>query len=142
MLTLETERHVLREFAMTDWDALNTILTVPLVTRYMHFASWDEDQRRAWLARIVQEAQDPHRAVYNRVITLRSGCMLIGWLGIGGTTHPSAEGARGRFLWHGYLQGAVFAYEFSVLGTRRIIAECETQNTASARVMQKSGVHY
>lgn len=37
---------------------------------------------------------------------------------------------------------AVFAYEFTVPGTRRIIAECEVQNTASARVMQKSGMIY
>lgn len=47
MLTLETERLVLRDFAMADWDALSTILSDPLVTHYMHFASWDEEQRRA-----------------------------------------------------------------------------------------------
>ena len=50
-----------------------------------------------------------------------------------------------RFWGHGYMPEAVravFAYEFSVLGTRRIIAECQPQNTASARVMQKSGMKY
>ena len=35
---------------------------------------------------------------------------------------------------------AAFTYEFTVLGTQRITAECETQNTASARVMQKCGM--
>ena len=63
MLTLETERLVLRDFVLADWDALNTILSDPLVTRYMHFASWDENRRRTWLAQIVQEAQNPHRVV-------------------------------------------------------------------------------
>jgi len=48
-------------------------------------------------------------------------------------------------MWLGYMPEAVravFAYKCSVLGTRRIIAECETQNTESARVIQKSGIHY
>jgi len=47
MLTLETERPMLRDFVMADWDALNTILFDSLKTRYMHSASWDGDQRRA-----------------------------------------------------------------------------------------------
>ena len=38
--------------------------------------------------------------------------------------------------------GAAFAYEFTVLGTQEIIAECATENIASARVMQKSGMAY
>ena len=37
---------------------------------------------------------------------------------------------------------AVFTYEFTILGTHRIIAECETPNLASARVMQKCGMAY
>ena len=37
---------------------------------------------------------------------------------------------------------AAFAYEFTVLGTQEIIAECATENIASARVMQKSGMAY
>ncbi len=152
MPTLETERLVLRKFALTDWDALNTMLSDPFVTRYMHFASWSEEQRRTWLAQIVQEAQDSPHDRYNWAITLRSDGRLIGWLVIGETTHPSEKGAREcgyalhrRFWGQGYMPEAVRAgctYEFTVLGTRRIIAECQTPNTASARVMQKSGMTY
>ncbi len=50
-----------------------------------------------------------------------------------------------RFWGQGYMTEAaraIFAYEFTVLGTRRIFAECETPNTASERVMQKSGMIY
>ncbi|MFI5273733.1 MAG: GNAT family N-acetyltransferase [Ktedonobacterales bacterium] len=35
---------------------------------------------------------------------------------------------------------AVTAYEFGVLGSRRIVAECEAPNHASARVMRKCGM--
>jgi RimJ/RimL family protein N-acetyltransferase len=38
MLTLETERLILRDFLLEDWDALNAILSDPQVTRFMHFA--------------------------------------------------------------------------------------------------------
>ena len=46
MPTLATERLLLREFAPNDWDALNAIVTDPVVTRYTHFGGWDERQRR------------------------------------------------------------------------------------------------
>ena len=151
MPTLETERLLLRDFALTDWEALNAILSDPQVTRFMHFASWDELKRRAWLTWLVQDTSNPHRDAYNWAITLRSNGILIGWLGIGGTTHPSESNTREcgyalnrRFWGQGYMPEAlraVVAYELTALGTRRIMAECETPNTASARVMQKSGMH-
>ena len=37
---------------------------------------------------------------------------------------------------------AAFTYAFTVLGTRLIHAECERENTTSARVMQKCGMEY
>ena len=35
---------------------------------------------------------------------------------------------------------AAFMYEFTILGTQSITAECETPNIASARVMEKCGM--
>ncbi len=150
MLTLETERLFLRDFSIKDWDALNAILSDQEVTRFMHFDSWDEAKRREWLARLVQDAYNQERDMYNWAITLRSNGMLIGWFGIGGARHSSENGIRScgyalnrRFWEQGYMPEAaraVFAYEFTIPGTHRIFAECETQNTASARVMQKSGM--
>jgi RimJ/RimL family protein N-acetyltransferase len=152
MHTLETERLILRDFALTDWDTLNAMLSDSLVTQYMHFATWDEEQRRNWLAQLAQEEQASERVAYNRAITLRSDGLLIGWLGIGNTIHSSEKGVREcgyaldhHFWGQGYMPEAlkaVIAYEFTVLGMPRIIAECETVNTASARVMQKSGLKY
>ena len=147
MLPLETKRLFLRDFSVKDWDALNAIVSDPEVTRFMHFASWDEEKRREWFTHLVQDVGDQKREGYNWAITLRSNGMLIGWFFIGGQ-----EGARGcgyalsrRFWGQGYMPEAaqaIFAYEFTALGTRRIFAECEVRNIASARVMQKSGMIY
>lgn len=147
MLTLETERLFLRDFNTKDWDALNAITSDPQVTRFMHFASWDEVKRREWFARIVQDVGNQKRGGDNRAITLRSNGMLIGWFFIGGTPDERGCGyALSRHCWgQGYMPEAahaIFAYEFTVLGTRRIFAECETRNTASARMMQKCGMIY
>jgi RimJ/RimL family protein N-acetyltransferase len=150
MPTLETERLILRDFVLSDWGTINVIVSDPAVTRYMHFASWDEEKRRHWFAWMIQETANPQRVRYNWAIVLRTTGMLIGWLFIGGNRDGTKEGTPGcgyalaRTFWgQGYMTEALraaFAYEFTVLGTQEIIAECATENSASARVMQKSGM--
>ena len=154
MPTIETERLILRDFVPSDWDALNAFLSNPAVTQYMHFSSWDEQRRRQWLASLVQQAANPDRDAYNWAIILRSNGQLIGWLIIGRSRQAIQEGMRDcgcgyaldQHYWgHGYMPEALqaaFAYAFTMLGTQRIHTECERENTASARVMQKSGMHY
>ena len=87
MPTLETERLILRDLVPADWEALNAFLSDPAVTRYMHFASWDDEMRRQWLASVIQRASNPHRDAYDWAITLRSNGLLIGWLIIGRSRH-------------------------------------------------------
>ena len=152
MPILETERLILRDFVLSDWGALNAFLSDPSVTRFMHFASWDESKRREWLTWLVQDASNPHRDAYNWAVTLQSNGLLIGWFGIGGSSRSSEKGTRScgyalnrRFWGQGYMPEAVravFTYEFTVLGTHRIIADCEIANLASARVMQKCGMAF
>jgi len=154
MPPLETERLLLRDFVPSDWDALNAFLSDPFVTRYMHFSSWNEQMRREWLASLVKRASDPRRDAYDWAITLRSNGLLIGWLIIGRSRHAREEGMRecgcgyalNQHYWgQGYMPEALqaaFTYAFTVLGTQRIHAECERENTASARVMQKCGMAY
>ncbi len=149
MSLLETERLILRDFALSDWEALNAFVSDPGVTRYMHFASWDEEKRRDWLTWMVQEAPN-HPYEDNWAITLRGSGRLIGWLYIGGSREAKEAGTRGcgyaldpQYWGQGYMTEALqaaFTHEFTILGTQRITAECETPNIASARVMQKCGM--
>src|SRR5579872_6142541 len=124
MPTLETERLILRDFGLSDWDALNAIVSDPAVIRFMHFASWDEEKRRQWLARMVQDASNPHPWHDNWAIMLRSSGQLIGWLFIGASRDVAEAGTRGcgyalgqRFWGQGYMTEALraaFRYEFTV----------------------------
>jgi [ribosomal protein S5]-alanine N-acetyltransferase len=117
-------------------------------------AAFDEEKRREWLTWLVQEASTPHRDTYNWAITLRSNRLLIGWLILGRSRHARDPGmpecgcgyALNRHYWRqDYMPEALQAactYAFTVLLTRLIHAECERENTASARVMQKCGMEY
>ena len=154
MPILETERLLLRDVVLSDWDALNAFLSDSAVTRFMHFARLREGKWREWLTWLAQEASNPHRDAYDWAITLRSNGLLIGWLILGRSRYATEERmhecgcgyALNQHYWgQGYMPEAlrvVFTYEFTILGTHRIIAECETENFASARVMQKCGMAY
>lgn len=152
MATIETERLILRDFAMSDWDRLNAIVSDPDVAHYMHFIHWDEDHRRAWLAHMAQYATTPHPWHDDWAITLRSSGDLIGWLDIGASQEVAETGTRGcsyaldACCWgQGYMTEALraaIAYAWTVPGVQRIVADCDVPNVASARVMQKSGMSY
>src|SRR4051812_2142427 len=48
MRRIETKQLVIRDFDAMDWDVINAILSDPFVTEHMHYAAWDEAQRREW----------------------------------------------------------------------------------------------
>jgi [ribosomal protein S5]-alanine N-acetyltransferase len=152
MRVLETHRLLLRDFVPFDWDAINMVLSDAEVTRYMHFAYWNEEKRRAWFEECIANSQQPDPDVYNWAISLKDTGKVIGWLGIGSASHPTMERERdfgyvlNRHFWRRGIMTeavrAVLAYEFEVLGTLRVFATCETGNIGSARVMEKAGMHY
>jgi len=152
MPLLETNRLLLRDFVPLDWEAINTVLSDPEVTRYMHFAAWTEEKRREWFDWCIDNSHELNPDVYNWALALKTTGTVIGWLGIGSASHPTMDHERDfgyaldRHAWgHGYMTEAlraVLAFEFEALGTQRIFATCETANRASARVMEKAGMHY
>ena len=152
MLTLETDRLLLGDFAPADWDAINAVLSDREVTRYMHFSAWDAEKRRAWFEWCLENNRLAKPDVYNWAIRLKEADTLIGWLGIGSASHPTVERERDfgyvldrRYWRQGYMTEAlqaVLAFEFETLATPRIFATCETANPASARVMEKAGMRY
>ncbi|MDP9379733.1 MAG: GNAT family N-acetyltransferase [Chloroflexota bacterium] len=147
---LETSRLVLRQFAPTDWDAINAMLSDPETTRYMHFANWSEDRRREWFDRCVANGQQPDADAINWVIVRKDTGSVIGWFGIGASSEPAVtyDISFGYLIdrahWNqGYMTEAlraVLAYEFETLGAPQLSATCDVANPASARVMEKAGM--
>jgi ribosomal-protein-alanine N-acetyltransferase len=151
MPVLETDRLILHDFSPPDWEAINAILSDPEVTRYMHFASWNEEKRHAWFEWCITNSQQSNPDADNWAISLKDTGNVVGWLGVGSASHPTMDHERdfgyvlNRHFWgQGYMTEAlraVLSYEFEVLGTLRIFATCEIPNIASVRVMDKAGMH-
>ncbi len=147
---LETPRLILRQFDANDWDAVNTMLSDPVTNRYMHFATWTEDQRRQWFDWFVTNAQQPDADALIWAITRKESGDVIGYFGIGTSSDAAVPGERdfgyllNRASWNqGYMTEAlraVLAYEFGTRSAPRLRATCNVANPASARVMEKVGM--
>ncbi len=148
--TLETSRLVLRPFAPDDWAALNAMLANADAVKHMHFASWNENQRREWFAGCLARASQSDAESIDWAIERKDTGEVIGWFGIGATSNPAEDYdisfayALARSHWnHGYMteaMRAIFAFEFEILGVPQLSANCRAQNVASARVMEKAGM--
>lgn len=149
---IKTGRLILRDFVETDWEALNSILSDPEATRYMHFSSWDFEDRQSFFKWILENNRNPVSDNVQWAIELHSSAELIGWFGIGGASDPTVAGERsfGYILsqpcWgYGYMTEAlraIIAFEFETLQTPFLRATCEPDNPASARVMEKAGMRW
>ena len=149
---IKTSRLILRDFILTDWEAVFSFLSDQEVTQYMHFSSYSQADFKKWFSWCLANDQKEHRVAHNWAIVLQQAEQVIGWLGIGEPSGPAIEGERDfgfaldKLHWgNGYMTEAlqaVLAYEFEQLGAKRIYGMCEIKNEASARVMEKAGMHY
>ena len=147
---LETPRLILRSFAPGDWPALNAMLSDPEAARHMHFAHWTHDKRRQWFEWCMANAEETDAKAIAWAITRKEAGDVIGWFGIGNTSHPKVRDERsfGYLLspavWNqGYMTEALRAvldYGFGQRGTSRVSATCEIANVASFKVMEKVGM--
>lgn len=126
------------------------MLSDPVTTRFMHFATWTEDQGRQWFDWCVANAQQPDADPLYWAITRKDSGDVLGWLGIETSSDPTALGERSfgyllnRPCWNqGYMTEAlraVLADEFGARSAPRLRATCNVANPASARVMEKVGM--
>lgn len=149
--TLDTPRLTLRAFAPDDWDAFNETISDSEAMQYMHFSSWNEEQRREWFESCIATGQAFSLEGKIWAIVLKEPALLIGYFGIGTSTDPENAYdinfgyALARQHWNqGYMTEAllaVFGHEFDVLCVPQLSANCQVPNVGSARAMEKAGMH-
>src|SRR6476660_9524762 len=149
-IRMASHRLVLREFVVTDEDAVHAFAADPLVTR---FADWDPTASKTpehSLAEATAQATNTQRAeVTVAAVHARSG-RLIGSVAIGVTSVQHRRGEIGfvfhRDFWsHGYATEAaelLLRFGFDHLQLRRISATCHPDNHASARVLETAGLEF
>ena len=145
---LETERLILRPFRIEDAeDMFHNWASDPEVTRYLtwlpHRSVMEtENLLSAWSALY----DDPH--IYLWVMEWKSTGQAVGSISVVDRSeqheHCSLGYALSRSLWGQGLMAegvrAVLGYLFREVGCHRVQAWCRSENTASARVMEKCGM--
>jgi ribosomal-protein-alanine N-acetyltransferase len=149
-IRLISDRLVLREFAVTDEDAVHSFAGDPLVTRFTDWGPNSVEDSRAFLAEATAQATDPRRAEFTLAVTLASSGKLIGSVAMGITSAQHRRGEFG-FAFHpdswsqGYATEAsalLLRFGFDHLRLRRVSATCHPDNHASARVLEKAGLRF
>ena len=147
MLTLETERLLLRPASRADLDAVQTWAADAENVKYM---SWGPNTRQeTWnfLVECEAAALETPRMKYDFVAVLKETGRVIGSCGV----YLEKNGSTGMLGWilhrefHGLglgteLARALVAFGFEQLGLHRIYAYCYADNRASSRVMEKAGL--
>jgi RimJ/RimL family protein N-acetyltransferase len=144
--TLRTERLELRPFTGADAVALFAMRSNARVMRYWDAPLWsDRAQAEQFIAACQDMAVEGHgaRLAIDRV----SDGLFIGWCGLTRWNPVFRSASMGYCLddvaWgRGYATEAgraVLQWAFDTLDLNRVQAECDTRNTASARVLEKLG---
>ncbi len=145
---LLTDRLILREFVASDFDALREIDSDPEVLRFRSRSVITPADTREFLAQAEAQAVEQPRQQYALAITRRDDGRLLGACGliIASSRYDEA------YLWYvinrqdwgkGYATEAasrLLRFGFEEAGLRHIFAECQLDNLASARVLEKIGM--
>lgn len=148
MKILETDRLVLRTFAITDLDAQAAIDQDPKVCEFLP-AVGTRAATEAGIQRIIQHQEQKGFSLY--AVELKSNHEMIGWIGL---ITPSFEAHFTPAIeigwrlaskhWNkGYAtEGAkaILDYAFNTLGLNEVVSFTAINNLASRRVMEKIGL--
>ena len=151
---IETERLLLRQFEMSDSEAIfQNIVSDPEVARYMCFdvcENFDEAQKHieSWLDYFIKQDQDLSWGIFS--IILKSTDELIGtidYLENDREAQAAEIGYKIGSSWWGKSYAteatrALIDYLFETSSLNRLWADHDSRNVASGKVLLKSGMLY
>jgi len=146
MKTLETARLILRQLTTQDFAAIHSYASRVDATTYMLFGPNTEDETHEFINRAIKKAETIPCEDYQYAVVQRDTGMLIGSCNLWYKDENKAE--LGWILHPDYWQKG-YGYEmakrliefaFNELNIHRVIATCDSENTASFRLMEKLGM--
>ncbi len=147
-MKLATKRLLLRPFTLGDIDAVHEYSTSLEVTRFMEWGPNTYEDTKAFVENVVNNNDNPARLDHDFLVTLKDGT-VIGACSLNFKTLDTAPSLGWVYLqnhWNnGYATEAAIAllgYAFKTLELRKVVARCDVENIASARVMEKAGMRY
>ena len=151
MFEIKTQRLTLRDMLREDQTVLHHLRSDPEVIGYMEYLRSDTaSESWGWILETIEHNSRIPRQSYNLVIKRRSDNQILGWIGIGQATGEPAGildfgyALLPEFWGQGYATEAlsgILKIGFERLGADLIFGECDSNNLASGRVMEKAGLH-
>jgi RimJ/RimL family protein N-acetyltransferase len=146
MVTIQTERLVLREFTQEDLDSVQSYASNPNVVRFMVWGPNTRTESKQFIQRKLQEQIVKPRLSYDLAITLDGH--LIGGGGLTIRDLKNGEAELGYCLNEPFwgkgigteFAAAMIGYGFKELNLHRVFAKCDPENHASYRIMEKNGM--
>ena len=146
MVTLTSERLVLREFVRDDFDEVHRYASDPEVVKFMPWGPNTRAETRRFIERNIQAQVVKPRTSYELAITIDDE--LIGGCGLTIHSFSNKNAEIGyclrRDMWGMGIAteaaGLLIRFGFGELGMHRIRALCDTGNHGSYRVMEKNGM--
>lgn len=158
-LVLHTPRLTLRPYTSGDLAAVHRFASDPRLTQFVEWGPNTLQDSRGFLAACLAEEATVPRQAYTFALTLKDGGAPFGSVGLTldqaqPDQEPEAPGGPSRTAETGYViaaehwnrgyateaAAAVVHFGFTVLGLDRISATCRPGNSASARVLEKTGM--
>jgi len=146
MVTLTSERLVLREFVRDDFDSVHKYASDPEVVKFMPWGPNTRAETRRFIERNIQAQVVKPRTSYELAITIDGE--LIGGCGL--TIHSISDKKAEvgyclrRDMWGKGIATEVAAslirFGFEELELHRIRALCDTMNHGSYKVMEKNSM--
>jgi len=148
VVSIQTNRLLLREFVDSDWIAVHEYSSDPEVCEYMEWGPNSVRETKEFLKRAVRAAKDTPRFGYDLAITDLKSRALLGAVGLALIGYPANQALIGYVLARQYWgQGimseavkAMIGFGFGTLKLHRICAACDPRNVASYRVMERCGM--
>ncbi|MCL2006792.1 MAG: GNAT family N-acetyltransferase [Treponema sp.] len=145
MKSLITERLILRKFSIDDFEAVHSYASN---NEHVAFVPWgpnSEEETREYIDFAIEKSEESPISEYRFAVVCKETDSLIGDCEI------IVKDDEATLAWHmhpnhckkGYGTETALAlidFGFSVLGLRRIIAHCDSENISSYRVMEKAGM--
>lgn len=145
--TIETERLLLREYVLGDAEDLAKICNNYNIYKYTSNIPYPYEKQNA-ISYITYLKENPESKNYVFAITDKNSSTLYGSISIG--VNKSNIGEIGYLVGEEYwgkgiateATKAIIEYGFNYLNLHKLFARHLEENTASGKVMQKSGMFY
>jgi ribosomal-protein-alanine N-acetyltransferase len=146
-IPLRTARLTLRDFTPNDLHAVHAYASDPDVTRFMFYGPRTIASTQAYLEQMLTSQRQQPRLIWELGAVVTAQDRLVGACDL---TLDAPHEADLGFIFSQEVWGMGYATEaaralvrvgFEQLGLIRIVSTCDVANGASARVLEKAGLH-